>query len=202
MKSYIVIDRSGSMASRWDETIGAVNAYAEALGKEKSTKKAELTVVLFDNQEPFKVIREDVKVSDWKPISATEASPRGMTPLYDAIGTLVNKIKEANPKKASVVIVTDGHENASREFNKDTSKKLLDEMREKKYDVVFIGADFDAFGQSGSVGVSFNNTLNITKGNYDQAFKTMAVRSALYGEKGPEIVANFFSEEIRASLVK
>lgn len=189
------------MSSNWIETIGAVNAYASALTENKATKKAEITVAVFDSQEPFKVIRKDVKAKEWTPIAETEVQPRGMTPLFDAIGTLVQTIKFSAPKKASIVVVTDGAENSSREIKRETAKTLLDELRAKAYDVVFIGADFDAFGQGASVGVSNAFTLNMSKGNYETTFKNLATRSAVYGEQGAEAVIGFFDDGIRGAAV-
>jgi hypothetical protein len=183
------------MQSRWDETIGAVNAYVTALKEAKT--KASVSVTVFDNQEPFKVIRKDVKLKDWNPISATEVLPRGMTPLFDAIGALNQLLTLKAPKKASIIIVTDGLENASREFDKNGTKTILDNFKTTGYDVVFIGADFDAFGQSSGLGVLTGSTLNMTKGNYEQAFKSVANRSMYYEQWGSD--ANLgFSDEDRA----
>jgi Mg-chelatase subunit ChlD len=193
MKSYILIDGSGSMHTRWVETIGAVNAYVEALGEDKATKKADVTVAVFDSQEPFKVVRKDVKVKDWTPIAVQEFTPRAMTPLLDSIGILNQTITLAKPKKASIVIVTDGLENASREITKDGAKIILDNLRGKGYEVVFIGADFDAFGQSGGLGNSMGQTLNMYAGGYEGAFRSMAMKSATYASTG--MVRDFTDQE-------
>lgn len=94
MKAYILLDRSGSMQTRWTETIGALNAYVTGLAGNKATKKAEVTVAAFDNQDPYLVVRSSIKASEWTPISETEILPRGMTPLYDAIGKLVSTVRQ------------------------------------------------------------------------------------------------------------
>ena len=184
MKSYILIDGSGSMAQRRIETLGAVNAYVEALGEDKATKKADVTVAVFDSQEPFKVVRDGVKVKDWVNLNENEVFARGMTPLLDSIGILNQTITLAKPKKASIVIVTDGLENASREISKEGAKTILDGLRDKGYEVVFIGADFDAFGQSGGLGNSVGQTLNMNAGGYEGAFRSMAMKSAHYATTG------------------
>lgn len=193
MKSYILIDGSGSMASRRIETLGAVNAYVEALGEDKATKKADVTIAVFDSQEPFKVVRNGVKIKDWIPLTESEVFARGMTPLLDAIGVLNQTITLAKPKKASIVIVTDGFENASREITKESAKIILDGLRDKGYEVVFIGADFDAFGQSGGLGNSVGQTLNMSAGGYEGAFRSMAMKSATYAATG--LVRDFTDEE-------
>lgn len=194
MKSYILLDRSGSMATRWAETIGSLNAYVEGLNEDKATKKAEVTVAAFDDREPFKILRSSVKASDWLIINNNEVNPRGMTPLYDAIGELVRTIRTDAPKKATIVIVTDGAENCSREIKKDSAKAMLDEMRGKSFDVVFIGADFDAFGQGADLGNMAGATLNMTTGNYATAMRCLSKRTSSYASTG---VVDSFSDEDR-----
>ncbi|WP_162931684.1 vWA domain-containing protein [Mesorhizobium sp. DCY119] len=189
MKAYILLDRSGSMQTRWAETIGALNAYVAGLAGEKATKKTEVTVAAFDNQDPFLVLRSGVKASDWKPISEDEIRPRGMTPLYDAIGKLVSTVRQDSPKKATIVVITDGAENGSREFKKDAAKSMLDELRAKQFDVVFIGADFDAFAQGAGLGNAFGSTIVMKGGNYGAAMNVLATRSMAYASGGA--VASF-----------
>lgn len=194
MKAYILLDRSGSMANRWGETIGALNAYVSGLADVKATKKTEVTVAAFDNQEPYLVLRSGVKASEWTPISENEVRPRGMTPLYDAISKLVATVRQDSPKKATIVIITDGAENGSMEIKKDAAKALLDEMRAKPFDVVFIGADFDAFAQGSGLGNMAGSTLNMTSGNYTAAMKGLATRSMGYATTG---LVGAFSDEDR-----
>ncbi|PDT15882.1 hypothetical protein CO670_15405 [Rhizobium sp. J15] len=194
MKAYILLDRSGSMAARWVETIGSLNAYVDGLKTEKATKKTEVTVAAFDDRDPFKVLRKGAKASDWMDINNDEVQPRGMTPLYDAIGKLIESIRTDAPKKATIVIITDGAENCSREIKKDAAKAMLDEMRAKSFDVVFIGADFDAFGQGADLGSMAGSTLNMTTGNYTAAMRGLANRTSSYASTG---VVGSFSDDDR-----
>lgn len=194
MKAYILLDRSGSMQSRWGETINAVNAYVSGLAADKDTKKTAVTLAAFDNQEPFKIVRDAVKASDWQAVSADEVQPRGMTPLYDAIGRLVTDIRKNLPKKATIVIVTDGAENSSHEIKKDAAKAMLDDMRAKSFDVIFIGADFDAFEQGGGLGNAAGQTLNMVAGSYGATMSNLASRSTLYARTGK---VEAFSDEDR-----
>jgi Mg-chelatase subunit ChlD len=194
MKAYILLDRSGSMSTRWGETIGALNAYVSGLAAAKATKKTDVTVAAFDNQEPYLVLRNSVKASEWTPISESEILPRGMTPLFDAISKLVAAVRHDAPKKATIVIITDGVENGSMEIKKEAAKALLDEMRGKNFDVVFIGADFDAFAQGSGLGNMAGSTLNMTVGNYASAMKGLSLRSASYASTG---TIGAFSDEDR-----
>lgn len=153
---YILLDRSGSMASKWSDTLGGVNAYVHQLASDPVTKDILVTVVLFDShngQTVFDVIRRSLQAKHWEDILLKEASPRGWTPLYDAVGQLVSLAFSDNPEKSAIVIVTDGQENHSKEHNQASAKALLDTCRKRDWQVLFLGADFDNFKQSQSLGV-------------------------------------------------
>jgi uncharacterized protein YegL len=200
LKAYILLDRSGSMASHWVETIGSINAYVEGLAGDKKTKATEITVAAFDSAEPYKVLRENVGADKWSKVTVEEINPRASTPLYDAIGKLVDVVRTAAPKRATIVIITDGLENASVEIKKDAAKAMLDEMRAKNFDVVFLGANFDAFDQGSSLGNNAGQTLNMSPGSYADAMKGLSSRTAVYTSTGS--VANFSDDERKRAAGK
>lgn len=158
---YILLDRSGSMAGRWSDALGGVNAYVHGLAKNAETKNIPVSVAVFDTAEPFVVLRKDVRAADWRDISDSEASPRGGTPLYDAVGRLVTVADADAPEKSAVVIMTDGLENASREHTRESIKALLDRCRARGWQVIFLGADFDNAAQGAELGNSHNQTVSM-----------------------------------------
>jgi uncharacterized protein with von Willebrand factor type A (vWA) domain len=120
MKVYLLLDRSGSMTTLWDEALGSINGYVAKL---KPTTKVVLAA--FDSVS-YDVIR-DTKVSAWEDVTKTEVWPRGSTPLNDSVVRLVNRCLEDNPKKAVLVVMTDGEENCSREIR--TRKQVQDVIK-------------------------------------------------------------------------
>lgn len=176
MHVYILLDRSGSMALRWGEAISSINAYVKELTAAKATAKAKVTLAVFDHHAglQYDVIRNAVSASDWPMVTETEVTPRGSTPLYDAIGRIIGAAEADKPKKAIIVIMTDGYENTSREMTKETAKAALDRVREKNYGVIFLGADFDAMGQAMSLGTAPANTLNTKSGKMGDAMRVVA----------------------------
>lgn len=187
LNAYILLDRSGSMAARWDETLGALNSYVSELKKQKT--KAVISVAVFDAgaATSFDILRDAVPLKAWKAITGDEVQPRGMTPLYDAIARLVSVAEEAKGKRTTLIILTDGHENASREITKDQAKKMLDACRKKGWQVDHIGADFDAFSQSAGMGASVHNTITMTGGNYGATMKAAAMRGTAYAATGDAV---------------
>lgn len=172
---FILIDRSGSMAGKWEETLSSVNSYVTEVAKTTPTSK--ITVALFDYHSglKFDVVRKSCEAGEFKPLSNLDGTPRGMTPLYDSIGEIVALAEEENSEKTVIVIMTDGEENCSRELNSDTSKALLDRCKDKNWQVVFLGADFNAIkNQASSVGISGSSAVSLTSGLYGQSMVNLA----------------------------
>lgn len=198
MQTFVLLDRSGSMQANWVETLGAVNTYVESQANTDSLKGDKVTLTVFDSGTPMvEVLRSSVRNTDWVPVTSKDASPRAMTPLFDAIRALEEQVNSAKADKISIVIITDGHENASKGTTKEQAGKMIDGFKAKGYDVVFIGADFDAFGQGASVGVSSDSTMTMNKGSYGAAMTRMTMRNAAYatGVSGQSLQ---FSDEDRA----
>lgn len=183
LNALILLDRSGSMESRWVEALGAVNAYVKELGK------ANVTLATFDGVDgvKFEVIRSHVKAGSWKDVTSEDASPRGSTPLYDAFARIVALADAAARPKTVVIVMTDGEENASREVSHKDVQAMVERCKAKNWQVVFLGADFDAFAQSDQMGVTASRTLNVKKGRYRASFERLAEHSRRYAEADLDI---------------
>lgn len=178
--SFILLDRSGSMGLGWVETIGALNGYVAEIAK--TLPDLEITLAAFDSMPAldFVVLRSGMKAKEWLPVTATEISPRGYTPLLDAVVRLFALAKSAAASKTSIVILTDGGENSSREAKLGTVKALIEEAKASEWDVTFIGADFNAFGEAGKIGVGAGQTLNASKSAMFGTMRAAAVRASAY----------------------
>lgn len=186
MNAYILLDRSGSMSDKWSEALSSINVYVRGLAKEKATKSAKVTLATFDEQGgiKFDVIRQAVAASKWEDVTNKDAEPRGMTPLYDAIGRLIGLADKETPEKAVIVVMTDGLENASREMTKDAARAALDRARGKNWQVMFLGAEFDAMAQAASVGTAQAQTINSTTKGLAATLATASTYSANYAATG------------------
>jgi hypothetical protein len=178
---YMLLDRSGSMAHRWEETISSLNAYVRELA-EGGQGDADITIALFDEHcgLQFELVRDKTKAKDFVPIDFQLTRPRGSTPLYDACGKIYSLAAERNEPKTVMVILTDGHENASKEMTKSLVKKLIEDFKAKVWQTVFLGVDFDAYGEAGAIGVRASNTLNTQSAYAGQTMRSMASRTVAY----------------------
>ena len=131
--SYILLDRTGSMEPIWSEALSSVNAYADGLATLDGGPRvdADITLAAFDAQDglQFDVLRSGVDAERWRKVANDEINPRGMTPLYDAIGRIVTLAEKDRPEKAVIVIMTDGEENSSTEMTKKSAKAAAKPLR-------------------------------------------------------------------------
>lgn len=149
-----IIDRSGSMGSIKADMEGGINGVLEE--QKKIPGEVTVDVAYFDYELTY----------DQRFLSLESASidimPRGMTALHDAIVSSTTQFGEAlsqlpeedRPGTVMVVIVTDGHENASREARISDVKNLITRQQDVYgWEFVFLGANQDAMETGDSFGL-------------------------------------------------
>ena len=153
-----ILDRSGSMSHLTSDTIGGYNSFIDKQRAEAG--KATVTTVLFDNK--YETLYENKPIAEVKPITNKEYYARGTTALLDAVGRTILTV-DGDFKKAEIcpnselvvfMIMTDGLENASREFSRAAVKKLVSDAQEKYgWKFIFMGANIDSVAEAGSLGI-------------------------------------------------
>lgn len=188
-KTHIIciLDRSGSMCSIINDSIGGFNTFLE---KQKTLPgEATITVTLFDDK--YELVYDNIDIKKAEILTKNVWFPRGSTALFDAVGKTImtekgnlKKLGVEAPAKVLVCIVTDGQENSSHEYNSSSIKKLIKECEDDNWNFIFLAANQDAFATGGSFGMSVGNTFNYTasssgvKGMSDvMSFATTSYRS-------------------------
>lgn len=151
-----IVDKSGSMMGLENDTIGGINSTIE---KNKQVEgKATVTIVFFDTV--MTTIMENVDIQECEGITADQYCPGGMTALLDAVGNTLTdrqkswkKLPKAERPNAVVAIVTDGEENASKEWSYDQVKKLIEKMTKKGIEFLFLGANIDVAKAATDIGI-------------------------------------------------
>ena len=199
MQAYILLDRSGSMQSLWVEALSSVNAFAKELANKTDgpVVDSHVTLAVFDSQEGlhFDVLRKKQPALHWDNVTDTDASPRGMTPLLDAMVRIISLAESDNPDKAIIVVMTDGQENASREVTRDGVKAALDRVKAKGWETVFLGANFDNIADASSVGVVGDKQMAMSAGTMNASMARLAKKSRFYAAEAAPIE---FDQEDRA----
>lgn len=165
----MILDRTGSMESIKQDTIGGFNSYIAA--QKSLPTPATFTLVQFDSQDPFEVIQKFTDIQIVPDLTGQTYMPRASTPLYDAVGRGINDLKASlgtlpealRPKKIVMVIVTDGQENASREFTGAQVRKMIAEAKEAGWQFVFLSADESAISDSSSLNIDASNAAFFRK---------------------------------------
>lgn len=166
MKTMIclILDRSGSMQGRENDVIGGVNSFIEE--QKKLPAPASVAFVRFDTDatERFRPMKPLTEV---EPLTRNDYQPRGGTPLLDAVGRTITALDEdwktEKPERCIVVIVTDGEENASKEYTKQKIQALIKARQDSgMWAFIYLGANVDAFHEAGQMGIAAANTAGYT----------------------------------------
>ena len=152
-----ILDKSGSMSGSEDNTISSFNEYLE---KEKKNKfNTKITTVLFSDN--YKLLHNRVEVSKVKDLTHEDYYVGGCTALYDALGNTINSMEKKDTDKVLFIIITDGYENASKEYDNKMIKKLI--KKHSDWEFIYIGADIDSYASGGAIGIKKDNIANYKK---------------------------------------
>ena len=183
MRVYILLDRSGSMGSQWTDTLGAINAYVTELSGDTNVYIAAFDSG-YNNDVSYDVLR-NTTAKGFKKLTSDDAMPRGGTPLYDSAARLLDHAFDEGSERAYIIFMTDGYENTSRKFNQTAIKEKIKRAEDRKWEVVFLGANFDKVtDQAVAMGVDFNKSYNISTSNLGAEMKFMATNTVAYANHG------------------
>jgi hypothetical protein len=188
-KTHIIciLDRSGSMGSIMSDSIGGFN---EFLRQQKALRgEATITIHLFDDKHEW--LYECANLKDVKEITNSQWYPRGTTALYDAIGktinqdrAVLNRLGVEKPSKVLVCVVTDGYENASKEYRRENIQKLIADCEKEDWNFIYLAANQNAFAVGTSFGISYANTYTYTANSVGVAGMSATLNCATTSYRG------------------
>lgn len=156
-----LLDRSGSMHSIADDTRGGFDSF---IAKEREQEGDTIvTLAQFDDQ--YELVYSAQPIGAVPPLVL---QPRGTTALYDAIGRLITDVgaelaalpEDERPGSVTVLVMTDGHENASQEWTNAAVRQLIGQQeRDYQWDFVFLGSNIDAVGVGTDLGFSPDKSM-------------------------------------------
>lgn len=174
----IILDESGSMGSTVDATISGINEYLDTF---RTKRGVTLHITKFDD-----VIREvanSQEISTFPRLSRENYQPNANTALLDAIGKTLNHLRNLYAKnvKILVIIMTDGYENASREYSRTRVAEMIREVQELgNYTIVYLGANQDAWAVGSQMNTSHLNTQTYNQNNFQGMTRGLAAATANY----------------------
>ncbi len=180
----VVLDRSGSMSSVAEATVSGFDEFVKS--QQIQGSNAALTLVQFDSQ--YDLVWNGLPIND-VPSIKNIFEPRGMTALLDAVGRAIketgerlNKLADKDkPNKVVCVIITDGFENASKEYTHAAISSLIEHQTSKyNWSFVFLGANQDAIASAAKIGIragwaaTYNSTNEGTKKSFSKVGSKMS----------------------------
>ncbi len=172
----LLIDRSGSMSSIREDAQGGINSFIEE--QKQVPGKMTLSVYQFDTE--YEKVYGPVLIAD---AAGYALYPRGMTALNDALGRSITETGEwlaslpedQRPGKVIFTIVTDGQENASREWTLAKCKELITQQQDDYgWEFVYVGANVDAFATGASYGMAGSTQYQATAASTQQVYTRMS----------------------------
>ena len=160
-----ILDRSGSMAGLEKDTIGGFNAMLEK--QRRGEGQALISTVLFSNESA--VIHDRVDAREVPPLTEREYFVCGCTALLDAVGGAIHHIgnvhkyarEEDRPERTLLVITTDGMENASRRYNAQRVREMIQRQKARYgWEFLFLGANIDAVDTAARLGIDADRAAN------------------------------------------
>ncbi|MFI6997263.1 VWA domain-containing protein [Nocardia sp. NPDC050175] len=178
----VLLDRSGSMQSIKSDTEGGFDAFIEE--QRKVPKTIEVTLAQFDTE--YECVYASRPLAQVPPL---DLQPRGMTALYDAVGKLVTDVgaelakrpEHERPGTVIVVVLTDGHENSSKEWSHTAVKSLITQQQDVySWNFMFLGANMDAVEIGTKMGFDPGNSITYAASpqGVSRVFRSTAYSSA------------------------
>ena len=202
-----ILDKSGSMAGLERDTIGGFNAM---LDKQKAQAgECRITTVLFDHR--YELLHDRTDIRAVRPITAREYRVGGSTALLDALGKTIHKIATAQKntsepfraKRVMFVIITDGEENASREY---AAQEVQEAIRRQKsrygWEFIFLGANIDAVETAGRFGIDAGRAANYVPDSQGTALNFRAMSETVSAFRACGAVPDACLDAVRRDMRK
>lgn len=203
----VLLDRSGSMGSVKDETIGGYNGFIKE--QKEAGDNATLSLVQFDSG-GIDALQEFTPIRAVPDLTGDTYQPRGMTPLLDALGKTIEStgksleaIPEASrPDKVVFVVITDGQENASHHFSKAKIKEMIEHQSNiYNWNFVYLGANQDSFAEAGAMGMQADVVADFAQDNAGLAMAFASSNVADYRRTGQRASLKYSAPQ-RARMLK
>ncbi len=204
--NLMILDESGSMQAIYNAALTGANETIQTIRsaeREHPDQEHRFTFVTFNGINPGgKTVFNDVLIGEVRDLTTEDYRPNACTPLYDAMGnaitTLEKKVKEG--ESVLVTVITDGYENASREYSGAAVKAMVDRLREKGWTFAYIGANQNSVEVAKGLGIK--NSLDFSAdelGTFEMWGKYKMASKRLYNRINvrmkPKSSEDFFKED-------
>lgn len=190
LKIIFVIDESGSMQGTESDVTGGFNNFIE---KQKTEHQGKVTVSLYKFNSYWSRILNDLPIEEIRPLTNGDYTPGGLTALYDTIGNAITDIenqakytkREHKASMVMMVIITDGQENASKEYDSLKVKQMIQELEQSEnWQFIYLGADLNNFADAEILGLK--NKVSSKKIDMRKKFDVISDHSIRFRMADPD----------------
>ena len=181
-----VLDRSGSMGGTIDDYIGGMRTMLDEQREVEGSAK--ISFYTFGDYVFQEYLRNDISDAYVRDVQAG-----GLTAMYDGIGVAIDDLgvalaglrEEDKPGKVLFVIVTDGWENCSKEYDQADIKDRITKQTDKySWEFMFLGANIDSKEVGNSMGVYTTQDYVQSSEGVEGLFSNISVSTATYRNTG------------------
>lgn len=202
--NLIIIDASGSMSAIYQAALMGLNETIDTIQQAKEAApgvEQRVSLLSFNSGGiPLHYVYDNVGADEAHHLGEKDYMTRGNTALYDAIGESASRLESqvAEGEKVLVTIITDGMENSSKEWTRNSVKALVERLSQKGWVFTYIGANQSAEEVSASMSIknsmNWNSTLEGTAQMFRQEAKSRAQFYMNLEAGHPDIDKDFFKE--------
>ena len=185
---HVLLDASGSMADCYNMTLSTLNEQIASMRNlQKKFPDQDIRFSVSDFSDDYRMWFPPKSIGQVSKVGEQDYQLRGCTALWDALGTLITRtvdhVGEDAPAKGtsvSIMVVTDGYENASRVFSPGALRALIDRLTQKGWEFRFIGADIDPLAVTRDLGIDAGRTVRFSKEHLDHSSDYMTLQVENY----------------------
>ena len=183
--NLIILDASGSMYSIRNEAIAGVVETIQTIRTaqgENAEQEQLLSLVVF-NSKRIATVYDRMPITKVPDFNEQDYQPTDCTPLYDAMGNSIANLQRYIDENDNVLatIITDGYENASREWNHQRIFQLVEDLKKKNWLFTYIGANQDALAVARDMGIDQSmNFMSSVEGTKAMFMKEKRSRKSFY----------------------
>jgi Mg-chelatase subunit ChlD len=203
--NIIILDKSGSMESIKQEAISGYNETLQSIisaqTKHAETQQHFVTLVTF-NSDSTDTVYNRVACTKAAELTSKTYQPYNCTPLYDTMGNTLTKFRNeldmATDHRVLVTIITDGMENASKEYSGKQIHQMVTELEALGWVFTYIGANHNVKEAAMNMGIRNSLAYAATKEGTNAMYEQERMsRNRFYdrvadGESSEELQDGFF----------
>lgn len=181
-----LLDETGSMSSCAAATKSGFDQFVTS---QQSGNQCFLTLAKFDSTG----VRVPYENLDINMVPKLSFFPGSMTNLFDCIGTRLQSVLDQQREgKSLFVILTDGGDNASVKYTRDSVRSLIEKAMSNNVSVVYMGPSSNAHQVGELMGIPHGNIFPFETSEMAQTMDTLTVATRAF-RAGETTTGSFFS---------